>query len=104
MKLILTAAYFVVCQNCGGHGHVVTAAGQVFPEDLSKEQASATLKSARMHGLVQEDEAKVVQSQIDASSLTEYADPLTLILSELVERGHRIEKKAVAIQPGETLH
>ncbi len=87
MAIISSAAHFSVCAHCKSHGRVVTAVGQLGPENCSKEEARLSLKIAFEKGVVLDDEGKVVRDQINSSPLPETnsdADLLSRMVTEYI--------------------
>ena len=69
MEIIKTAAYFLVCVECGRHGHIVCAEGTGSSEFGTVSKGLQELTTLVLAGKVAEDEALEVKRQIRTSKL-----------------------------------
>lgn len=85
MKIISSAAHFVVCELCYMHGHIVFADGGIGKEVSSKRIALKYVENYLNAGRLCPDELPVLKEQIENSPLPELIQPEMELLQDLVE-------------------
>lgn len=72
--LAVSAAHFVVCQKCGGHGKIVTASGEEF-DAITVNHAISVVHDLVALGKIWKDEVPELERQIRESGIQSFLDP-----------------------------